>query len=65
MSENPTVHRHVRIRRSSTTVMDSGMATIVEKFEARVYSRKERKNIPVEATSLEEIEQKIDAILDA
>ena len=67
MSENPTVHRHVTIRRSSTTVMDSGTATIVEKFHARVYSRKDSKGIPIpiEANSLEEIKHKIDAILDA
>ena len=62
---DPMVHRGVSIRRSSTTVMNSGTATIVEKFDARVYSRKERKNFPVEANSLEEINQKIDAIHDA
>ena len=66
MSEKPTVHRNVTIRRSSTTVVNSGTATVVEKFYLRVYSSKNsRKTISVETNSLEEIKQKIDAILDA
>ena len=64
---DPMVHRGVSIKRSSTTVMNSGTSTIVEKFHARVYSAKESKGIPIpiDANSLEEIKQKIDAILDA
>ena len=66
MPENPSVHRNVTIRRSSTTLMNSGAATIVEKFHARVYSKKDsKKTIPIEANSLEKIKQGIDAILDA
>ena len=63
---DPMVHRGVSIRRSSTTVMNSGTATIVEKFHARVYTTKDgKKTIPTEANSIEEIKQRIDGILDA
>jgi hypothetical protein len=63
---DPMVHRGVSIRRSSTTLMNSGAPTIVEKFHARVYSTKDsKKTIPIEANSLEKIKQEIDAILDA
>ena len=62
---DPMVHRGVSIRRSSTTVMNSGTATLVEKFHARVYSTKDsKKTIPIEADSLEKIKREIDAILD-
>jgi len=63
---DPMVHRGVSIRRSSTTIMNSGTAMIVEKFHARVYSTKDsKKTIPTEGNSLEEIKQRIDGILDA
>ena len=65
MWENPTVHRNVAISRKSTTLINSGTAEIVEKFHARVYSAKDgRKTTPIEANSLEQMKQKIDAILD-
>jgi len=67
MFQNQMVHRGVTIKRSSTSVTDSGTTTVVEKFHARVYSAKnsKTKTTPIEANSVEEIEQRIDAILDA